>query len=121
MKLKLYFYTILIFFSFACKSDIELSMERGIQFYEWNKIEKAIFEFKYIIHTLSNQSNNINYENIKLLSRAHHNLAIAYAKKSWYDDAIVEANISFDLIPSDDNKKLINLINKKILNKKNKK
>ena len=92
-------------------------MERGIQFYEWNKIEQAILEFKYIIHNLTPQSENINYENIKLLARAHHNLAVAYAKKNWYDDAIIEANKSFELIPSDDNKKLINLITKKLSNK----
>ena len=36
----------------GCKNETELAMERGIQYYEWEKIEKAILEFKYVIHTL---------------------------------------------------------------------
>ena len=56
-------------------------MERGIQFYEWNRIEEAILEFKYVIHSFGSKTKNLEYKKIKLLSRAHHNLAIAYAKK----------------------------------------
>ena len=89
-------------------------MERGIQFYEWGKLEKAILEFKYVIHNLD--ENNISYDNILLLSRAHKNLAISYAKKTWYTDALKEANKAFQLAPTEDNKKIINLINNKINN-----
>ena len=62
-------------------------MERGIQYYEWNMIEKAVLEFKYVIHSLDIKSKKLDYRMIKLLSRAHHNLAVAYAKKKWYEDA----------------------------------
>ena len=98
----------------GCKGDAELAMERGIQFYEWEKIEKAILEFKYVIHTLSSETGKMDYKCIQLLSRAHHNLAIAYAKKTWYDFAITEANKAFELIPTNDNKKVMELIQKKI-------
>ena len=116
MKHILYLFIVLLFL--GCKSDAELAMERGIQYYEWDMLEKSILEFKFVIHQLSIETQKLDYKNIKIKSKAHHNLAVAYAKKLWYEDAIIEANKSFDLVPSDDNKKLINLINKKILNKK---
>ena len=93
-------------------------MERGIQYYEWGSIEKAILEFKHVIQTFTYQSEKLNYKNIKLLSRAHHNLSVSYAKKLWYQDALKEAKKAFELLPSDDNKKVINLIQKKISNNK---
>ena len=89
-------------------------MERGIQYYEWEKIEKAILEFKYVIHTLSSETEKKDYKEIKLLSRAHHNLAVAYAKNKWYNDAIMEARKAFELIPTDDNRKVMELIQKKM-------
>ena len=101
----------------GCKGDAELAMERGIQYYEWSKTEKAILEFKYVIHALTKKTGKINYKNIQLLSRAHHNLAIAYAKKSWYNEAIIEAKKSFELIPTENNKNIIDLIQKKLSSK----
>ena len=115
--MKKYFSPIIIIIIFACKEDVELAMERGIQYYEWEKIEKAILEFKYVIHFLSKETNNSNYKHIQLLSRAHHNLAIAYAKKTWYNEAVLEAQQAFELIPTDDNRKVIQLIQKKIRSK----
>ena len=106
-------YLFLILFITSCKSNAELSMERGIQYYEWDKIEKAVLEFKYVIHTLSVETGKKNYKNIQILSRAHHNLAVAYAKKTWYNDAIIEARKAFELIPTDDNRKVMELIQKK--------
>ena len=111
--MKKYLYPILIIVTLGCKGDAELAMERGIQYYEWEKIEKAILEFKYVIHNLSVETGKKDYKNIQLLSRAHHNLAVAYAKKTWYNDAIMEARKAFELIPTDDNRKVMELIQKK--------
>ena len=111
--MKKYLYLLLIITTLGCKGDAELAMERGIQYYEWEKIEKAILEFKYVIHTLTAETGKKDYKQIQLLSRAHHNLAVAYAKKTWYDDAIKEAQKAFELIPTDDNRKVMELIQKK--------
>ena len=111
--MKKYLYPILIIVTLGCKGDAELAMERGIQYYEWEKIEKAILEFKYVIHNLSVETGKKDYKNIQLLSRAHHNLAVAYAKKTWYNDAIMEARKAFELIPTDENRKVMELIQKK--------
>ena len=110
-------YIIIIFALIGCKGDSKLAMERGIQYYEWGKIEKAILEFKYVIHSLSVKKEKKDYKHIKLLARAHHNLAVAYAKKTWYNDAVMEARKAFDLIPTDDNRKVMELIQKKMENK----
>ena len=113
-KLKKYLYLLLIIVLLGCKGDGELARERGIQYYEWEKIEKAILEFKYVIHTLLSETGKKEYKHIQLLSRAHHNLAVAYAKKTWYTDAILEARKAFELIPTDDNRKVMELIQKKM-------
>ena len=113
-NLKKHLFLLLIIITLGCKGDAELAMERGIQYYEWEKIEKAILEFKYVIHTLSAETEKKDYKQIQLLSRAHHNLAVAYAKKTWYNDAIMEARKAFELIPTDENRKVMELIQKKM-------
>ena len=116
-KLKKTFFLLLIFLSIGCENKTELAMERGIQFYEWDMIEKAVLEFKHVIHRLGPQSEQLDYKKIKLLSRAHHNLAVAYAKKKWYTDAVNEAQKAFDLFPTDENRKLVELIQIKVQKK----
>ena len=112
--MKKYFYPLIIIVALGCKGDSELAMERGIQYYEWDMIEKSVLEFKFVIHNLSSQNKKLNYSQIRLKSRAHHNLAVAYAKNSWYDDAAVEAREAFELFPSDDNRRVMELIQNKI-------
>ena len=112
-NLKKHLSLLLIITMFGCKGDAELAMERGIQYYEWEKIEKAILEFKYAIYTLSEETGKKDYKDIQLLSRAHHNLAVAYAKKEWYNDAIIESRRAFELIPTENNRKVMELIQKK--------
>ena len=62
-----------------CKSDAELSMERGIKYFDWGKYDQAILEFnkaKYL--QLLNETQS--YDDLKLLAQTHYNLAITYAK-----------------------------------------
>ena len=116
-KLKTHLFFIIILLFIGCKNETELTMERGIQYYEWDMVEKAVLEFKHVIHSLDIESNKIDYNNIKLLSRAHYNLAVAYAKKNWYEDAVEEAKKAFELFPTDENRKLLELIQTKLLQK----
>ncbi len=116
-KLKPYLFFLIILLIIGCKNKTELAMERGIQYYEWDMIEKAVLEFKYIIQSLDVESNKTHNSNIKLLSRAHYNLAVAYAKKNWYKDAIDEARKAFELFPTDKNRKLLELIQIKLFQK----
>ncbi len=111
--MKTYFILLIALFALGCKGDAELAMERGIQYYEWNMIEKAVIEFKFVIHQMNSAPGYLDKNQIRLLSRAHHNLAVAYAKKEWYGDAIAEARKAFDLVPTDKNRKVMDLIRRK--------
>ena len=117
-KLKRSFLFFIVILFMGCKNDAELSMERGIQFYEWNRIEEAVLEFKHVIRKLGQNPKKMENEELKLLSRAHHNLAVTYAKKKWYAEALDEAMKAFDLFPTDDNRKILELIQTKVLHNK---
>ena len=112
MKIKFYILLILPLIV-GCKNNAELTMERGIQYYEWEMIEKSILEFNKVIHMFPSDHQQLDYDEIKLLSQAHHNLAIAYAKKEWYNDATKEARKAFELFPTQENRRVLDLINKK--------
>ena len=51
-NLKKYIFLFILLFYMGCKNDSDLAMERGIQFYEWDRIEEAVLEFKYVIHNM---------------------------------------------------------------------
>ena len=75
MVMRVVLYLLLLCFLGSCKSDAELSMERGIHYYDWQMYNEAILEFnqaKYHQLTIKNKS----YDDIKLLARCHYNLAI---------------------------------------------
>jgi len=97
----------------SCKNQAELTMERGIQYFEWNLVDKAIIEFSKVVHMFPSEPRNLSYEHVELLAQAHHNLAVAYAKKEWYSDAEKEARIAFEMVPTIDNRKVLDLIIKK--------
>ena len=97
----------------SCQNQAELTMERGIQYYEWNKFDNAILEFKKVVHLLTDKTEKLDYEQIRLLSQAHHNLSISYSKNGWIEEAQKEAKKAFDLIPSSENKTVLELINEK--------
>ena len=94
----------------ACQDQAELTMERGIQYYEWNKFDLAILEFKKVVHLLNDKNQNMDYEQIRLLSQAHHNLSISYSKKGWNQEAETEAQKAFDLVPSSENRTVLELL-----------
>ena len=107
--MKKYVYLVVSFLFFSCKSDAELSMERGIQYFDWGKYNQAILEFnkaKYLQIVDGEQS----YDNLKLLAQTHYNLAITYAKLGNLNQAAQEGQRAFTLIPKKEYQELLNLI-----------
>ena len=49
----------------GCKSEAELTLERGIQYYEWavesngSNVDKAVIEFKQVVRILSSELPNM--------------------------------------------------------------
>jgi Flp pilus assembly protein TadD len=101
----------------ACKSNAQLMMDEGIQYYEYGQFDNAIREFKRVVHLFSEDISALSQDDIELLSQAHHNLAITYAKKGWDKEAQSEAQKSWDLDPTPKHREVLESINNRFLEK----
>tara|TARA_Y100001968_G_C19063980_1_gene575121 strand:+ start:182 stop:547 length:366 start_codon:yes stop_codon:yes gene_type:complete len=111
-------FRILVFlFIVSCNNNNELALERGNQYYEWKQYDKAILEYKQIIHNIEN-NNNLSPNNIKILSQAYYNLGLAYSKNDWFEYAIKEIKISFDLYPTENKKKVLSRLEELLIKSK---
>ena len=113
MIMRVVLYLFLLIFLGSCKTDAELSMERGIHYYEWKMYNEAILEFnqaKYSQLTIKAKS----YDDIKLLARCHYNLAITYAKMELFPNAMQEAQQAYNLIPNKEYRELITLVQQQL-------
>ena len=116
MIMRIVLYLSLICFLGSCKSDAELSVERGIHYYEWKMFNEAILEFNQAkFFQLSKKKKS--YDDIKLLARCHYNLAITYAKLELFPKAIQEAQQAYNLIPNKEYRELLGLINQELASK----
>jgi len=105
-------YIIILLFLSSCKSDLELSMERGIQLYEWNKVEESLLEFKSVINTLwpkYRDGKMSGYEH-RLLARAHYNLGVGFAKLQDWSNAEKQFAYAYDLIPEQEYRDALNKV-----------
>tara|TARA_B100001123_G_scaffold43086_1_gene44273 strand:+ start:546 stop:890 length:345 start_codon:yes stop_codon:yes gene_type:complete len=107
--MKKYVYLIMTCLFFSCKSDAELSMERGIKYFDWGKYDQAILEFNKAKYFQLNDGKQ-SYDDLKLLAHTHYNLAITYAKLGNLKKADDEAQRAFTLIPKQEYDELIGLI-----------
>jgi len=113
MIMRVVLYLLLLCFLGSCKSDAELSMERGIHYYDWQMYNEAILEFnqaKFSQLTIKNKS----YDDIKLLARCHYNLAITYAKLELFQNAMQAAQQAYNLIPNKEYRELLGLIQQQL-------
>ena len=107
---------VILFFLTGCKSEAELTLERGIQYYEWaiesngSNVDKAVIEFKQVVRLLSEELPNISRNEVTILAKAHHNLAICYLKKEWLDAAEQEARNAFKLMPTEENRATLSVV-----------
>ena len=114
MDMKKHFYIIFLSLFFACKSEGELAIERGIQFYDWGKYNQAITEFnKSKFHQLNKR--NQSYDDLQLLAQIYYNLSITYAKLGIYDAAYQEAQHAVSLVPNKEYREVLSLIKAKLL------
>ena len=97
----------------SCKTDVELSMERGIQYFEWNLLDKAIIEFNHVVHMLSDDPKNLTYDQREMLSKAYHNLAIAHLHLKRFSFAENYALKAYEQFSSEENWETLNRIKNK--------
>ena len=82
--------TILIMFLLcSCRSNAELSMERGEYFYNVDRLEEATLQYNKVINYYANDV-NLDDKSIKILANAHHNLAVIWFKRGYQSEDITE-------------------------------
>ena len=118
MDMKIYIYSFLLIFLFACKSDSKLSIERGIYFYDWGKYNEAIIEFNKSKFYQLNKRNQT-YNDLKLLAQVYYNLAITYAKIDMYEVAYKEAQHAVSLVPNKEYREVLDLIKNQLIANQN--
>ena len=97
----------------ACSENPGQHLDLGLWYYQKGLVEDAILEYKEAVRLLPSDPRRMTRTELELVSRAHYNLAIAYAKKDWYELAMVEAKKNFDLRPTQENYQLLELIEKR--------
>lgn len=99
----------LVFIS-SCKDDPQRHLELGEWYAKKGLVEEAILEFKEVTRLYPASLNNLNREDYQSLSKAHYNLSLMYTKKGWWDYALKEAEICFQMQPTKSNYELVKLI-----------
>ena len=104
----------------ACaKQDPARHLNLGNWYLEKGLIDEAILEYPEVSRMYSSDQSQLTREQFDILGKAHFKLAIAYTKKGWWEYALSEAKISFDVQPNKDSHDLVQLIEQKIALKNN--
>lgn len=107
-------YLLIPLFLISCKSDAHMAMERGIQLYDWNKLDEAIIEFNKVKYLLDYKDGD-SLESVELLAQAHFNLGITYAKMNLYNQAEQEILTALSLIPNAEYREVLELVRQKLV------
>ena len=99
----------------ACtKQDPARHLNLGNWYLEKGLVDEAILEYREVSRVYSSNQSQLTREQFDILGKAHFKLAIAYTKKGWWEYALSEAKISFDVQPNKDSHDLVQLIEQKI-------
>ena len=104
-----FIYLLIPFLFLSCKSEADLAMERGIQLYDWHKLDEALVEFNKVKYLIGNDSNS-RLANVQLLAQAHFNLGITYAKMDLLNQAEQEILNALSLMPNKEYREVLSLI-----------
>lgn len=97
----------------GCSEDPQRHLDLGLWYHEKGLSDDAIPEFKEAIRLIPADPRRMNAREVDIVAQAHHNLAVVYASKSWFELALLEANKSFELRPTTKNYNLQELIRKR--------
>lgn len=97
----------------ACSENPQRHLDLGLWYYQKGLVDDAILEYKEVIRLAPADPRRMNTRELDMVARAHYNLAVAYAKKSWYELALVEAKQTFEMRPTTENYNLQELIRKR--------
>ena len=101
---------LLVFLLVGCGEKPERHLDLGLWYYQKGLVDDAVLEFKEVIRLLPADPRRLTSRELDIVTRAHYNLAVAYAKKQWYELALIEAEKTFELRPTPENYRLQELI-----------
>ena len=101
---------LLIFLLVGCGEKPERHLDLGLWYYQKGLVDDAVLEFKEVIRLLPSDPRRLTRRELDIVARAHYNLAVAYARKKWYELALLEAEKTFELRPTPENYDLQELI-----------
>ncbi|UCH09056.1 MAG: hypothetical protein JSU61_07345 [Fidelibacterota bacterium] len=102
-----------ILLAVGCGEKPERHLDLGLWYYQKGLVDDAILEFKEVIRLLPADPRRMSGHELDVVTRAHYNLAVAYARKNWYELALIEAGKTFELRPTPENYELQELIRKR--------
>ncbi len=85
-------------------------LDLGLWYFEKALVDDAVLEYKEAIRLLPADARRLTQEELNIVATAHRSLAVAYASKNWFELAQAEAQITFELQPTEANYKLLNLV-----------
>ncbi|UCD36687.1 MAG: hypothetical protein JSW54_07525 [Fidelibacterota bacterium] len=102
-----------LFLVMGCGDKPERHLDLGLWYYQKGLVDDAILEFKEVVRLLPADPRRMSGRELDIVARAHYNLAVAYAKKNWYELALIEAGKTFELRPTPENYNLQEMIRKR--------
>ncbi len=97
----------------ACSENPQRHLDLGLWYYQKGLVDDAILEYREVIRLAPADPRRMNLRELDMVARTHYHLAVAYAKKSWYELALAEAKQTFELQPTTENYNLQELIQKR--------
>lgn len=97
----------------GCKEDPQRHLKLGQWYAQKGLVEDAILEFREVTRLYPENHEQLSRENFQALARAHYNLALMYIKKGWWNYALEESEICFQMQPTKDHYELVSLIKKR--------
>ena len=99
----------------ACtKENPSRHLDLGNWYLQRGLLDEAITEYREVSRLYGGEQSSLKRDEFQVLGTAHLKLAIAYTKKGWWEYALSEAKISFDVQPNKDSHDLVQLIEQKI-------
>lgn len=99
---------------YGCKDEPQRHLQLGQWYSQKGLVDEAILEYREVTRLLPADIKSMNREDYELLAKAHYSLALMYTKKDWWNYALKEAEICFELLPTREHYDMVTLLRKRI-------
>ena len=104
--------SVLAFFAVSCEEDPERHLKLGNWYYQKGLVDDAILEYREVIRLHSPETTDLSREELNTVMKALQPRHILF-QKGWYEHALKEAEMTFDIWPTKDNYEMVELLKKR--------